>query len=251
MNTDGIVIQARSGSTRLPAKILLQFDGQRRIIDIILENIKRECPGKKIVVATTVNPSDDRIADMAAEAGVLCHRGSEENVLDRFIGAAEQFGIERLIRVCSDNPFLRTDSFSTMFADHDVHPADYTAFAFPDGRPTIKSHLGLFAELTTLDALRRIAAATSEKLYLEHVTIYMYTHPEEFNCRFLALPEFLQQRTDLRLTLDTQSDFNLLHELYLKHREETDGSLKALVGLIDSNPAYAKIMKQNIQLNEK
>lgn len=248
---DGIVIQARSGSTRMPSKILLPFDGERRIIDIILEKIKRSCPGQTIVLATTENPADDCLEAIAAEHGVECFRGSEDDVLARFIGAAERFGLDRIIRVCSDNPFLMTDSFAGMFAANDASPADYTAYAFPDGRPTIKSHLGLFAELATVDALKRAAVATEEKLYREHVTIYLYTHPGEFSVRLIPLPDIVRERRDLRLTLDTPSDFALLSELYRRHRDETDGSLEALVELVDSDPRYGAIMKQNIEQNEK
>lgn len=248
---DGIVIQARSGSTRMPAKILQPFDGQTRIIDIIIEKIKRSCPDKTIVVATTVNSADDRIAAIASEHGVECWRGSEDDVLERFIGAAGHFGLDRIIRVCSDNPFLLTDSFPAMFARQSESGADYVGYAFPDGRPTIKSHLGLYAELATTEALRRAAALTDEKLYREHVTIYLYTHPEEFSVDLMPLPDFLQSRTDLRLTLDTPADFALLQELYARHRDETDGSAEALVRLVDSNPAYGSIMKENIAQNEK
>lgn len=248
---DGIVIQARSGSTRMPSKILRPFDGDKRIIDIILEAIKRSCPSATIVLATTDNPADDTLEAVARRHGVECFRGPEEDVLARFIGAAERFGIDRLIRVCSDNPFLQTDTFYTLFKAHDASRADYVAYGFPDGRPTIKSHLGLFAELTTLDALRRVAASTDEKLYREHVTIYEYTHPEQFKIELLPLPEFLQARLDLRLTLDTPSDFALLSKLYTLHRDTTDRSLKALVDLVDSTPAYGEIMKHNIEENEK
>lgn len=250
--TDGIVIQARSGSTRLPAKILLPFDGERRIIDILLENITRECPDKKVVLATTVNPADDQIAEIAEKAGILCYRGSEDDVLSRFIGAAEQFGINRMIRVCSDNPFLRADSFKEFFRAHDADPsADYVSFAFPDGRPTIKSHLGLYAELVTTEALRRAAAATRQQLYIEHVTIYLYTHPDEFRCHYLQLPEALRDRLDIRLTLDTKEDFDILRRLYRQFDESSDKSVESLIGLIDANPEYGRIMKQNIKQNEK
>lgn len=250
--TDGIVIQARSGSTRMPAKILLPFCCSETILDIIIEKIKRSCPDLPVIVATTENLSDDRIAEVARAHGVGCFRGSEDDVLSRFIGAADEFGLDRLIRVCSDNPFLQTDSFPALFAAADVNPgADYVAFAFPGGRPTIKSHLGLYAELATTDALRRAAAATQEKLYREHVTIYLYTHPEEFTSVYMPLPPALRDRTDLRLTLDTPSDFALLQELYSRLGAETDTSLPSLLQLVDSNPDYGRIMKQNIAQNEK
>ena len=154
---DGIIIQARTGSTRLHNKILLPFYGEQRIIDILIANIKQACPDKCIVLATTNRPQDDVLAETARQAGILSFRGDEDNVLDRFIRAAEVFGINRFIRVCSDNPFLRPETFNTFFAEHNFCPADYIAYGFADGRPTIKSHLGLYSELTTIDALRRAA----------------------------------------------------------------------------------------------
>lgn len=248
---DGIVIQARSGSTRMPAKILLPFSGEKRIIDIVIENIQRECPDKRIVLATTINPADDLLEEVARQHGVDCFRGSEENVLSRFIGAAEKFGLRRIIRVCSDNPFLDASSFKQMFDIQDATGADYVCYSFPDGRPTIKSHLGLFAELATTEALRRAATLTDEKLYLEHVTIYLYTHPDIFSIARIPLPDFLSNRTDLRLTLDTPSDFSLLSELWERMQAENDGSIQALVAMVDANPEYGKIMKTNILQNEK
>lgn len=248
---DGIIIQARTGSTRLHNKILLPFYGEQRIIDILISNIKQACPDKTIVLATTNRSQDDVLAEVARQAGILCYRGDEDNVLDRFIRAAGAFGIDRFIRVCSDNPFLRPDSFRVFFKEHDACPADYIAYGFADGRPTIKSHLGLFAELTTTDALRRAAAATQEKLYIEHVTIYLYTHPEEFKVRLLPLPDELEGRFDLRFTLDTMEDFTLLQELYATFYEKTDRSVHALLQLVKAHPEYREKMLENIARNEK
>ena len=107
---DGIIIQARTGSTRLHNKILLPFYGEQRIIDILIANIKQACPDKCIVLATTNRPQDDVLAETARQAGILSFRGDEDNVLDRFIRAAEVFGINRFIRVCSDHPKLSIPS---------------------------------------------------------------------------------------------------------------------------------------------
>lgn len=264
---DGIIIQARTGSTRLPAKILLPFYGEQRIIDILIENIRRACPDKKLILATTVREQDDVLEQVAREHGILCYRGSEENVLDRFIGAARTHGLNRFIRVCSDNPFLQAESFGRLFSEHDARPeADYVSYAFADGRPTIKSHLGLYAELTTLTALERVASLTQEKLYIEHVTIYLYTHPETFNVCLLPLPEELEGRTDLRFTLDTPEDFALLQELYRTINDERliinnfaprstfiapRSSLAGLLALVEAHPEYRAKMLENIAKNEK
>lgn len=248
---DGIIIQARTGSTRLASKILLPFYGEKRIIDIMIGNIKKNYPDKCIVLATTDKPQDDVLQHIAEENGINFFRGSEDNVLDRFIKAAESFNLDRFIRVCSDNPFLQVDTFGDLFAVHDAHPVDYTAFGFSDGTPTIKTHLGLFSELTTLDALRKAAKATQEKLYIEHVTIYLYTHQKEFSVQLLPLPVYLDGRLDLRFTLDTMEDFTLLQELYASFVENTDQSVESLLKLVESKPAYREKMLMNIQRNNK
>ena len=111
--------------------------------------------------------------------------------------------------------------------------------------------MGLFAELTTADALRRAAAATQEKLYIEHVTIYLYTHPEAFSVRLLPLPDELEGRLDLRFTLDTMEDFTLLQELYVAFCEQTDHSIHALLRLVETHPEYRVKMLENIAKNEK
>ncbi len=261
---DGIIIQARTGSTRLHNKILLPFYGEQCILDILIGNVKVMYPDTCIVLATTARPQDDVLADLARKAGIDCFRGDEDNVLDRFIRAAEAFDIDRILRVCSDNPFLQVDTFAHLFAQADRmfsgdvpegkadnEPGDYIAYGFADGRPTIKSHLGLFGELTTLQALKRAASLTQEKLYIEHVTIYLYMHPETFRVELLPLPASLEGRFDLRFTLDTMEDFRLLQELYATHREQTDRSLEALLALVESHPDYRRQMLDNIQKNEK
>lgn len=253
----GIVIQARTGSTRMPAKILRPFlsDGST-ILDIILRaslrdsGIYREEEGVEmpVIVATTLRPADDAVERRARECGAEVFRGPEEDVLARFTGAAQAFGLDALIRVCSDNPFLRTDSYRTLAREYISSPADYVAYAFPDGRPTIKSHLGLYPELASVSALRRLAASSGESLVREHVTIGLYSSPGLYSIRRLPLPELLRARTDLRLTLDTPSDFALLRELYQRHGA---GSLEELINLIDSEPRYGAIMSENILNNSK
>lgn len=245
------MIQARTGSTRLPSKILRPFCGEDRIIDILLRNIKRSCPDTTVVLATTVAPADDALEQVARLHGVGCFRGSEQDVLARFIGAADAFGLDRVIRVCSDNPFMMTDSFAGMFAAHDRVGGDYIGYRFPDGRPVIKSHLGLFGELATADALKKASRLSPDPFMHEHVTIFLYTHPELFGLRWLELPDELRTRQDLRLTLDTPQDFALLSELWQKYSVLKEPTMERLIELVDGNPEYGRIMKQNILQNEK
>lgn len=247
----GVVIQARTGSSRLPEKILLPFDGKRRIIDILVENLQKELEGLDIILATTVNPNDSVLETEAFSMGIKCFRGPEEDVLARFVEAAEAFKLDVVVRVCSDNPFLRADYIKDLLDAFYSAPADYISFGFPDGLPVIKSHLGLFCEVTTLDALKKVSSCTSEKLYHEHVTNYMYANPDKFSVRLLPLPTCLQERKDLRFTLDTPSDFDLLRKLYEEFQLKEDKSIEQLVNLVDSCEMYRNVMFENIQHNQK
>jgi spore coat polysaccharide biosynthesis protein SpsF len=146
---------------------------------------------------------------------------------------------------------LQIDTFATLFDAYTTSPADYIAYGFAGGQPTIQTHLGLFSELTTTKALQRIAVRTENKRYLEHVTNYLYTHPDSFSIRLLSLPDYLEGRFDLRFTLDTPEDFILLQQLYTTFREDTDGSIPTLLQLVESHPDYYKRMLHNIAQNKK
>ena len=101
----GIIIQARMGSTRLPGKILKQFYGGKTVLETILDSLHKVA-GVKVIVATSVNENNDRLALFLKEKGELVYRGSENDVLDRFIKAAEINGVDGIVRICSDNPFM-------------------------------------------------------------------------------------------------------------------------------------------------
>jgi spore coat polysaccharide biosynthesis protein SpsF (cytidylyltransferase family) len=105
MNDIGIIIQARTGSARLPGKTLLPFFEDKSILDIIIENIQNHFQ-EKIIIATTQNTQDEKIVEIAKRNKVLWFRGNEENVLKRFIDAAKNFGLNTIIRICGDNPFI-------------------------------------------------------------------------------------------------------------------------------------------------
>ena len=255
---DGIIIQARTGSTRLHNKILLPFYGEQRIIDILIENIRRACPDKQVILATTVRPQDDVLEQVARGAGIDCFRGDEDNVLDRFIRAAEAFGLDRFIRVCSDNPFLRPDTFQTFFDAFDEEPADYIAYGFADGRPTIKSHLGLFAEL----CLRRknSISNTSRSIFIlipPTFTSDCCLCPKNWKDDSTCVSRWIQWTISCCFSvfmpsgLDTMDDFLLLQRLYAEWFEQTDRSLHALLRLVEAHPEYREKMLENIARNEK
>jgi len=247
MNDVAIIIQARNGSTRLPEKMILDFYQSKGIFEIILENLLQTFDSKKIILATTTSPNDDILVEIARQKGINFFRGSENDVLQRFIKAAENFDVKNIVRVCADNPFLMPEYIKelTLYPDY-----DYVSQALPDQTPVIQTHWGLFAEFTTVETLLKIDKYTDHPLYREHVTNYIYTHPEKFKIKYLPLPEEIQNKQKIRLTLDTKDDFDLLKNIY-NQWVKTEKSLKSLIRIIENDKLILDIMQQQILKNEK
>ena len=193
----GIIIQARMGSTRLPGKILKKFYGEDTLLETLLNNLHKV--GVKVIVATSVNENNDDLEVFLKEKGELVYRGSENDVLDRFIKAAEENQVDGIVRICSDNPFMDWHGVAQLIEKAKNSNADYIGFRVND-TPSILTHFGFWGEYVTLDALKRVASTTLEGSPAhEHVTYHVYKHPEEYKCEWIQCPESLQGRYDIRL----------------------------------------------------
>jgi len=250
--TPGIIIQARLGSQRLANKVILPFFGEKGILEIQLERLKNAYPYFPIVLATTTNPNDSPLVELANRIEVAVYRGSETNVLQRFIAAATEYHIQTIIRVCSDNPFLDTELLSNLIRIYRERPVDYCSYQLHHETPAILTHFGLFAEIVTREALMKTAALTNDEKYLTHVTNYIYTHPKDFSIKYVDAPPEINNRDDIRLTIDTMDDFNLVRKLYSAiMNKNLSLNLKNILRLIDSNDDYTKQMKKQIHINKK
>lgn len=246
----GIIIQARLGSTRLKNKMALTFFEKMSLAEVIFITLKTLKPKFPIVLATTSNTNDDVLTELAIKVGIKVYRGSENNVLSRFIEASGKLGIDIIVRVCADNPFINIQSILDLIEEHSKGQFDYTSFAFQDGTPTIKSQIGLFAEVVSLKALKIIAQSTVEKTYLEHVTNYIYSNQSQFYINFIPMPEHLEHRRDIRLTIDTQNDFDAMQFLYRKVYPYQQ-NLEVLLSTIENSAELKSTMQKEIQKNEK
>lgn len=250
MSLTGIIIQARTGSTRMPEKVIQPFYEQQTILDLLLEKAKKV--NLPLVLATTVNPSDDRICRLAEKHQVPVFRGSENDVLDRFIQAAHNAGFKKIIRICADNPFLDLASLQTLAGEFAKSDADYLGFQLDGGKPSILTHFGFWAEAVSLSALEKVASLTDEKLYHEHVTNFVYGNPSLFNVQFLKADSLVFSRTDIRMTLDTAEDFAIQKQIYATIRQQNPTfEIREIVAYLDNHPEILDQMKQEIQKNQK
>lgn len=249
--TIGIIIQARMGSTRLPGKILKQFYRGKTLIETLLDNLHKVAD-TKIIVATSVNENNDQLETFLSERGELVYRGSENDVLDRFINAAESNGVDGIVRICSDNPFMDWHGVAALVDKAQKSDADYIGFRIND-TPSILTHFGFWGEFVTLAALKRVYATTELATPAhEHVTYHVYKHPDEYKCEWIEGPDFLEGRDDIRLTIDTPDDYQNALKVYsdLKAKDE-NFTLKDVVEYLDDHEEIKHSMMQNIFQNKK
>ncbi len=247
----GIIIQARLGSTRLPNKMILPFYNEMGILELILLRLAK-LTSIPIIVATTTSKRDDEIEKIALKHNMNCFRGNENNVLDRFIQAATKFELDKVIRICADNPFLDLPALKSLINHYSNKQVDYCAFYTRDGKPTIQTHFGFWAEGVSVKALKQIEKNTKDPLYLEHVTNYIYSNSDDFSIHKELIPKTVDSTDYLRLTLDTEEDFNLLKEIYA-YFLQNDLELKSemITSKVLQNDKWLTVMKTEILNNKK
>ena len=159
------VVQARMTSRRLPGKVLTPLAGSP-VLGLVVARLGRATRIDEIVVATSTDPSDDPVAEWCAENGTRCHRGSLDDVLDRFLGAARASGATHVVRITADCPLIDPDLVDRVIAQALAEDLDYCGLAgeFPDG---------LDCEVMTRSALERAAAEAMLPSEREHVTPYL------------------------------------------------------------------------------
>lgn len=241
-----ILIQARTGSNRLPNKILKDFYGKKSILDLIVDKLIINFSNFPIILATSDNENDSVLVDFAKQKKILFHQGSESNVLLRFIDSIRDYHFSHIIRICSDNPFLNMNAIQDLINNLDNPNLDYISYVNHRGIPVIKTHIGLFAEIVSVKSLKKTNELQNMPIYQEHVTNYIYGNPDIFKLKFLASPDVVYYRDDIRLTLDDSTDFDNLVELYSKTNQNYQ-DLSYLVDVIDREKSIKNKMISNIK----
>jgi spore coat polysaccharide biosynthesis protein SpsF len=203
-----IIIQARMTSTRLPGKVLMELAGRPMLAQQI-RRLKRCANVDEITIATTTNPTDDPITELARQEGVRCFRGSEQDVLARYVGAADAAGAEVAVRVTADCPLIDPEVTDKVVAELTNHECacDYASNVMERTYPR-----GLDTEALYFDTLLRIDRLAQSPSAREHVTIVPRSErPELFLCRSVLDQE---NNADLRWTVDTAADLQLVRTLY-------------------------------------
>jgi spore coat polysaccharide biosynthesis protein SpsF len=220
------IIQARLGSTRLPGKVLMDVVGET-VLERVVRRVERFTLVDDIIVATSTLHPDDAIVKECARIGVPIFRGSESDVLARFVGAAAETDADVCVRLTADCPLLDpgvSDKIISVFMEADG-AADYASNKIPQSFPR-----GLDTEVFSRDALERAAREARERYERVHVTPYLYRHPEIFS---LISVTSEVDRADWRWTIDTPEDLEFVREIYSRLEGREDFSWEEVVALIE------------------
>jgi spore coat polysaccharide biosynthesis protein SpsF len=203
-----IVVQARTGSTRLPGKVLMDVGG-RPMIEQQLKRLQRCRRSDDIVVATTEKEDDTPVVVIAKAVGTRWFRGSEHDVLSRYLGAAREARADVVVRITADCPLIDPGVTDDVIAELETHAAvcDYASNVMPRTFPR-----GLDSEALFRDALERLARLASTEAEREHVTLAVRER-----CRQLFLTRSVvdaEDNSDCRWTVDSPDDLSLIRRLY-------------------------------------
>lgn len=207
------VIQARTGSTRLPGKVMYPLAGEPSL-EHVVRRVDAADLVDDVVVATSTKSPDDVIATYAPEFGAEVVRGSEEDVLGRFGTAVDEYQPDVIVRVTGDCPLIHPEVIDAVVSRLRDTDADYATNIIDRTFPR-----GLDFEAFTAEAFEILRTEATTSRHREHVTPYFREQSERFDTvnvtseRVFGEAQF-QDRSDLRLTLDEPNDYRLLDRIY-------------------------------------
>jgi len=219
------LVAVRLKSSRLPRKALLDLAG-RPLIQRLHERLQGSATLSEIVWCTSTHPQDDPLEELAHAIGANCFRGSELDVIGRFLGAVDRFGGDVAVRITGDNPLTDPQLLDLMVRAHLEQGAEYS---YNDELPR-----GTRSEVISVAALRRCHELVQDPDASEYMTL-MLRRPDHF--RVLRAPTDRPdlRRPELRLTVDTPQDYAVLRALF----EAFGGAPPALpevLAWLDSHP---------------
>lgn len=204
------VVEARMGSSRLPGKSMKPIAGVP-LVQRVLERVQRARSLDGVVLATSVLPADDVLADHVGSLGVPVYRGSESDVLARILGAADSQGATVHVQCWGDCPLVEPAEVDRVTAALVGGGLDLVGNNFGDRR---ELPYGLDVIALRVDALRRAEEATRDSAYhREHGTTFIYQTAGAFSVRRLEAPVDLRY-PEFNATINTADDYDFITRIY-------------------------------------
>lgn len=238
-----VIIEARMTSSRLPGKVLLPAAG-KPMLEHMVERTRRIPEISDVIIATTVNDTDEPIVALAKRLHVTYFCGDEDDVLGRVVKAAKQFGTEVIVEITGDDPLLDPELSSDVikaFLERDGQ-IDYVANDIEGTFP-----IGWNTRAFPTTVLEAVEKKTSHPIDREHVVNYIVKHPHEFRMYNIAA-EGMYRRPDIRLTLDTKADYEVMRRVFeALYRDTPAFTARDIIHFLDAHPEIKTMNSDVIQ----
>ena len=229
------IIQARMGSTRLPGKVLLELVGEPMLVRVV-NRTRRATRLDEIVIATTTEARDEAIVGLCTSHGWAYFRGSEGDVLDRYYQAAEEYGADIVVRITSDCPLIEPEIIDLVVREFlEEEELDYVSNTLP---PRTFPR-GLDVEVMSFETLERAWREDNDPAWREHVTPYIYRHPDKFRLKAISNDRDLSY---MRWTVDTWEDLEFVCQIY-NYFGHDRFSWHEVLTLLEEHPEWLDINK--------
>ena len=196
------IIQARTGSSRLPGKILKEVCG-KSLLQHMIERVSNSNTLDKIIIATTTKKEDDIIVKFCKEKNLLCYRGSENDVLSRYKFAAEKFNVDTIVRLTSDTPLMHFSIIDEVVRTYINNDYDYVS----NGVPLPRTYPdGINVEVFSREILDEMHANAKKPSEREHVTLFVTFQPEKYK---IFRVDYKVDASKYRFNLDYDLDYKL------------------------------------------
>jgi spore coat polysaccharide biosynthesis protein SpsF len=233
------IIQARMGSTRLPGKVLKPILGKPMLWHIA-DRLSHVQGLQGVAVATSDQPEDEPIRRFCQEAGISSFAGSEKDVLDRFFKAAVEFHADPALRITGDCPLVDPELVGSLLKLYQSSHCDHVGIATGAGAVFLKQGRfpdGLDAECLSFSTLQRAWREATDPRDREHVTSYIWRHPDLFK---LGVLEADNDYSDMRWTVDNAEDLEVIREIYRAlYREKEPFLMNDILKYLAGHPELA------------
>lgn len=229
------IIEARHASTRLPGKVLMDIHGQPMITRVV-QRLKLARTLDDVVVAITENPTDDELADALKRMGAHTFRGSEPDVLDRVLKAAQAHDADIIVEITGDCPLVDPGLVDKIVGDFLVGGADFVSNILPHTTPR-----GTDVRVFRTKDLADINEKSADPADHEHVSLHFWEHLDRYTCRNVEmdLPDVV---AEIRLTVDTEEDLELVRAIYDGLYEKNPAfNLVDVLDYLNANPSLLEI----------
>jgi N,N'-diacetyllegionaminate synthase len=229
--TVAAIVACRMKSSRLKKKAILPIDGMSSI-ERCLDNCFKSSYTDEVILATSTTEEDSVLSEYTLGGRAKFWQGDPEDVISRYLGACDKYGIDVIVRVTGDCPSVSPEITEILLKSHFATGADFTepkAFA-----------VGSNSQIYNVEALKRVLQLVGRAEYSEHMTLYMTNNPGIFKVNYVDLPPELVR--DYRLTLDYQEDLDMFDTLYKNlSAQNLDSTLLNIFTILDANPHIPKL----------